>query len=110
MYARLGLVPLARNGWRSFQPCELRQVCALSTLSKAITITRFGASPSSAVTFPPRTRNFPPNACIVAGLRRKLIEGRLVDDLGVCDDTAGRLGPAWKALNRRNTESGSCNH
>src|SRR5262245_61987899 len=43
-------------------------------------------------------------------LRRKLIEGRLVDDLGVCDDAGGRLGPAWGALNRRTTESGSCNH
>jgi hypothetical protein len=62
MYATVGLVPLARKGWRSFQPAELRQACAFSTLSKAVTMTRFGASPSSAVTFPPRTRNFPPNA------------------------------------------------
>src|SRR5262249_53736022 len=67
MYATPGLVTLARKGCRSFQPGESRQACAFSTLSKAVTITRFGASPSSGVTFPPRTRYFPPNACIVAG-------------------------------------------
>jgi len=46
MYVTRGFVALARKGMRSFPARELRQACAFSALSKTVTTTRFGASPS----------------------------------------------------------------
>jgi len=53
-YVHPGLRRLARKGMRSFRAGELRQASTFSTLSKTVTTTRFGASPSNATTLPPR--------------------------------------------------------
>jgi hypothetical protein len=55
----------SRSGVSSFQPADLRQSCAASTLGNTLSTRRFGAFPSSAMIRPPRVGYFPPKASTV---------------------------------------------